>query len=124
MRNYPRNPVAGLARRRVRATRARTGRCPSLLIRSHPCERPDPFRSVRDLGRVPARCSCTSEVPEGCSPGWLPAWLPGVSAVYAVRTAMIGSAGRLARRPDEASQVSIVATFCAIGGGPADGSAP
>jgi hypothetical protein len=65
------------------------------LIRCHPYRHPDPYRSVRDLGCFPARCSCTSEVPEGCSPGWL----PGVSAVHNVRTAMIGSAGRLARRP-------------------------
>ena len=29
---------------------------------------PDPFRSVRDLGRVLSRCSCSSGFPEGCSP--------------------------------------------------------
>ena len=40
------------------------------------CGHPDPFRSVRDLGCVPARCSCSSGFPEGCSPLWLPAWLP------------------------------------------------
>ena len=40
-----------------------------LLIRSHPYGRPDPFRSVRDLGRVPARCSWASGIPEGRSPG-------------------------------------------------------
>ena len=114
-----RGPAWAQAMRRVTATRG----C-QRLIRSHPYGHPDPFRSVRDLGCFPARCSCTSEVPEGRSPGWLPAWLPGVSAVHAVRTAMIGSAGRLARRPDEASQVSIVASFCTIGGGPADRSAP
>jgi hypothetical protein len=40
------------------------------------CGHPDPFRSVRDLGRVPARCSWPSGIPEGRSPRWLPAWLP------------------------------------------------
>jgi hypothetical protein len=48
----------------------------NLLIRSHPCGHPDPFRSVRDLGRVPARCSPESEELEGRSSAWLPAWLP------------------------------------------------
>ena len=50
-------------------TLATSGRSKDLLIRSHPCGHPDPFRSVRDLGCFPARCSCTSKVPEGCSPG-------------------------------------------------------
>jgi hypothetical protein len=48
----------------------------SLQIRSHPCGHPDPFRSVRDPGRVPVRCSCESEELEGRSSAWLPAWLP------------------------------------------------
>ncbi len=47
-----------------------------LLIRSSMSGHPDPFRSVRDLGRVPARCWCPSGIPEGRSPRWLPAWLP------------------------------------------------
>jgi hypothetical protein len=51
-------------------------RTPNLLIRSHPCGHPDPFRSVRDLGRVPARCSRESEELEGRSSAWLPARLP------------------------------------------------
>jgi hypothetical protein len=51
-------------------------RTPNLLIRSSLCGHPDPFRTVRDLGRVLARCSCSSGFPEGCSPRWLPAWLP------------------------------------------------
>jgi hypothetical protein len=38
--------------------------------------RPDPFRTVRDLGRIPARCSWPSGIPEGRSPRWLPARLP------------------------------------------------
>jgi hypothetical protein len=46
------------------------------LTRSSMCGHPDPFRSVRDLGRVPARCSSSSGFPEGCSPRWLPVWLP------------------------------------------------
>src|SRR5208283_5154752 len=37
---------------------------------------PDPYRSVRDLGRVPGRCSWPSGIPTGRSPWWLPAWLP------------------------------------------------
>ena len=49
---------------------------PSLQIRSSMCGYPDRFRSVRDLGLVPARCSCESGFPEGCPSGWLPAWLP------------------------------------------------
>ena len=53
-----------------------SGRSEDLLIRSHPCGHPDPFRSVRDLGRVPTRCSCPFGIPEGRSPRWLPAWLP------------------------------------------------
>ncbi len=57
-------------------------------------------------------------------PAWLAVWLPGVSAVHAVQTAMIVAAGRRARQPDEASQTSIVASVCTIGGGPADGSTP
>ena len=40
------------------------------------CLHPDPFRSVRDLGRVPGRCSWPSGIPIGRSPRWLPAWLP------------------------------------------------
>ena len=47
-----------------------------LLVRSSMSGHPDPFRSVRDLGRVPARCWCPSGIPEGRSPRWLPAWLP------------------------------------------------
>jgi hypothetical protein len=48
----------------------------NLLIRRYLCGHPGPFRSVRDLGRVPARCSWPSGIPEGRSPRWLPAWLP------------------------------------------------
>ena len=47
-------------------------RTPNLLIRSSMCGRPDRFRSVRDLGRVPARCSWPSGIPQGRSPRWLP----------------------------------------------------
>jgi hypothetical protein len=48
----------------------------NLLIRSSMGGWPDPFRSVRDLDRVPARCSWPSGIPESRSPRWLPAWLP------------------------------------------------
>ncbi len=51
-------------------------RTPNLLIRSSMCGHPDRFRSVRDLGLVPVRCSWPSGIPEGRSPRWLPAWLP------------------------------------------------
>ena len=49
---------------------------PDLLIRRYLCGRPDPFRSVRDLGRAAVGCPCKSGVPEGRSSVWLPAWLP------------------------------------------------
>jgi hypothetical protein len=58
-------------------TLAPSSRCEDLLIRRFLCGHPGSFRSVRDLGRVLARCSCSSGFPEGCSPRWLPAWLPG-----------------------------------------------
>jgi len=45
----------------------------ALTVRRYPRGRPDPFRSVRDLGRVPVRRSCESEVPEDGSSRWLPA---------------------------------------------------
>jgi hypothetical protein len=48
-----------------------------LQIRRFLCGHPDPFRTVRDLGRVFARCSRESEVSEDGSFRWLPAWLPG-----------------------------------------------
>ena len=46
---------------------------PGLLIRRYPRRHPDSFRSVRDLGPFPARCSGESGLPQGCSSGWLPA---------------------------------------------------
>ena len=49
---------------------------PDLLIRRYPRGRPDPFRSVRDLGHAASRCPGESRAPEGCSSVWLPAWLP------------------------------------------------
>ena len=45
----------------------------TLLIRRYLCGYPDPFRSVRDLGRVPARCSRQSGEPECRPSAWLPA---------------------------------------------------
>ena len=57
---------------------ARSGPDPNLLIRSHPYGHPDPFRSVRDLGRAAARCSGKSGELEGRSSAWLPAWLRAV----------------------------------------------
>jgi len=86
--------------------RARIGH--DLLFRRYPRGRAGSFWSVRDLGRFPARRSYESGKPQSRPAGWLPAWLPG----------------RLTRRPDEGLQVSIVATSCTIGGGPAAGSAP
>jgi hypothetical protein len=48
----------------------------NLLIRRFQCRRPDPFRTVRDLGRVRVRCPCESGELQGRSSVWLPAWLP------------------------------------------------
>ena len=45
-------------------------------IRRFLYRRPVPFRTVRDLGLVNARCPCESGAPEGCSSPWIPAWLP------------------------------------------------
>ena len=50
-----------------------TQRARDLLIRSHPYGCPDSFRSVRDLGRIPARCSRESGELEGRSSAWFPA---------------------------------------------------
>ena len=61
-----------------------------LLTRSHPYRHPDPFRSVRDLGRAAARCSGESGELEGRSSAWLPAWLP---AAYDVWPRHAGSQG-------------------------------
>ena len=47
-----------------------------LLTRRYPCRRPNPFRSVRDLGRDPVGCPCKSEASEGRSSVWLPTRLP------------------------------------------------
>jgi len=48
----------------------------NLLIRRFPSGRPDPFRTVRNLGLVSPGCPCRSGSSEGCSSVWLPAWLP------------------------------------------------
>jgi len=49
----------------------------NLLFRRYLSGHPDPFRSVRDLGRLSVRCSRESGFPRRRSSGWLPAWLPG-----------------------------------------------
>ena len=51
-----------------------------LQIRSSLCGHPDPFRFVRDLGRVRGRCSCEAGERESRSSVWLPAWLPRTGA--------------------------------------------
>ncbi len=66
-----------------------TQRARDLLIRSSMCGHSDPFRSVRDLGRVPFRCSWPSGIPGVRSPRRLPAWLP-VAEDLAVRLACCG----------------------------------
>lgn len=48
-----------------------------LLIYRFLCGHPDPFRSVRDLGRFSVGCSRESGFLRRRSSGWLPAWLPG-----------------------------------------------
>jgi hypothetical protein len=45
------------------------------------CGHPDPFRTVRDLGLVLARCSCQSGITHSRSSWWLPAWLPSKTTV-------------------------------------------
>lgn len=56
----------------------------NLLIRSCPRSRPDPFRSVRDLGRAPVGRPLRSGETGNRSSGWLPAWLPGRAAARAL----------------------------------------
>ena len=51
-------------------------RTPSLLTRRYQRRRPDPFRTVRDLGLVFPGCPGGSGRSEGCLSVWLPAWLP------------------------------------------------
>ena len=76
---------------------------PNLLIRRYLCGRPDPFRSVRDLGLVSPGCPARSGSSEGCcSSVWLPAWLPLPSPPRArlmVFKSIRGSPGR--RRCDQ-----------------------
>ena len=55
-----------------------------LLIPSHPCGHPDPFRSVRYLGFAAARCSHRSGELHGRSSVWLPAWLPSAGHHHAL----------------------------------------
>jgi hypothetical protein len=72
---------------------------PDLLIRGSMCGRPDLFRTVRDLGRVLARCSWPSGIAEGRSPWWLPAWLPPSEALadrFVCRGPSAFQAGQLA----------------------------
>ncbi len=89
----------------------------NLLIRRYPRRRPDWFRSVRDLGRVPVRCSCQSGIPEGRSPRWLPAWLP-VAEGLADRLACCGpSAFQAGHIPSwhgscESAALSLIAVAC------------
>ena len=63
MRRYPRVTAITLG---CLPHRARNGHATS-QIRSSMCGHPDPFGLVRDLGRVPARCSFQSREPEGRS---------------------------------------------------------
>jgi hypothetical protein len=56
-------------------------RTPNLLIRRFQCGHPDPFRLVRGLGFVAARCSYSSGELQGRPSPWLPAWLPADDSV-------------------------------------------
>jgi hypothetical protein len=56
------------------------GCCRDLLIRRYARRCPVPFRSGRDLGRVPAGCLSSSLVLASRSPWWLPSWLPAVGS--------------------------------------------
>jgi hypothetical protein len=78
----PETMLQGLAHSREQGPDLRLGWRPlggtltsNLLIRSSMYGWPEQFRSVRDLGLVSARCSSESEVSEGRSRPWLPAWL-------------------------------------------------
>jgi hypothetical protein len=51
-------------------------RTPNLLIRRFQCGRPDPSRSVRDLGLIFPGRPAASGSSEGCASVWLQAWLP------------------------------------------------
>ena len=94
--------------------------CPqilSLLIRSSMCGHPNPFRSVRDLGPVPVRCSRPSGMPEGRSSRWLPAWLPvseGLAAWFARHGPSAFQAGRIRswQEPSERYALSPTAAGC------------
>ena len=91
-RSIPRSRGRAATRReRPRVTMTSHGRPPhrargwhDLQIRSSMCGHPDPFRSVRDLGRILVGCSYPSGTSQGRSPGWLPAWFP-MSEVLADR---------------------------------------
>ena len=86
-------------------------RSPSLQIRRFLCGHPDPFRSIRDLGCVPASCSCSSgdlptcgvyeaamlparDLPgtplSDCSPGGCPSISPGQNKFSEVRAEGVG----------------------------------
>lgn len=84
-----------------------------LLIRSSMCGHPDPFRTVRDLGRVPARCSWPSGIPEGRSIQWLPAWLP-VAEDLAARFACRGPSAFQAGHIPQLARIARV--LCAVAG--------
>jgi hypothetical protein len=66
-------PSPGLSPAAALAPSARATWLPSLLSRSFVCRHPGPFRSVRDLGLVPARCSGGSGISKSRSSWWLPA---------------------------------------------------
>src|SRR5271155_6064881 len=65
--------LPGSGRRSARSTSSSARGGHDRLIRRYLCGHPDPFRTVRDLGRVSARCSGKSEESEGRSSAWLPA---------------------------------------------------
>lgn len=48
-----------------------------VTIRRYPPGHAGSFRTVRDLGRFPARSSCESGKPQSRPYVWLPNWLPG-----------------------------------------------
>ena len=80
-------------------TLAPSSRCEDLLIRRYPRGRPDPFRSVRDLARVPVVCPWKSGESRCRSSVWLPPWLPAVPDAWHISvrnrsSCIFGQAGR------------------------------
>jgi hypothetical protein len=88
---------------------------PDHQIRRFLCRHPGSFRSVRDLGLVPARCSDQSGISESRSSRWLPAWLPaseGLPDGFACRGPSAFQAGHIPKSARIVRALSAVADSC------------